>query len=86
MHVFLRMAFLACLLAVGGTAVRGVEIPVAYESPGDGFRLKSKGKPQELTADGKTEILMNPWQSVVTIGQRMKPLSHQFGCNQRDDA
>jgi hypothetical protein len=28
---------LACGLAIGGAAAHGVEIPVAYESPGDGF-------------------------------------------------
>ena len=37
MHAVLRTMFLACVLAVGGTTVHGVEIPVAYESPGDGF-------------------------------------------------
>ena len=36
MHAVLRTMFLACVLAVGGTSAHGVEIPVAYESPGDG--------------------------------------------------
>ena len=41
MHTVLRTISLACVLActlaVRGTAAHGVEIPVAYESPGDGF-------------------------------------------------
>jgi len=41
MHRALRTISVACvlayLLAVGGTAAVGVEIPVAYESSGDGF-------------------------------------------------
>jgi hypothetical protein len=41
MHTVLRTISLACVfasvLAVGSTAAYGVEIPVGYESPGDGF-------------------------------------------------
>ena len=37
MRMILEALLVTCLLAAGSTAAFGVEIPVAYESPGDGF-------------------------------------------------